>query len=49
MVRGMSSDNSDNRSKDRKIIDDWMNGDGGKVLGAVVIALGIWFVVSQFL
>lgn len=50
MVRGMSqNDNSDNRSKDRKAIDDWMYGDGGKVLGAIVIAIGVWFVVSRFL
>lgn len=49
MVSGMSENKStDNRSKDRKAIDDWMYGDGGKVLGGVLILLAVWFVVTRF-
>jgi hypothetical protein len=49
MVPGMSEKkNTDSRSNDRKAIDDWMNGEGGKVLGGVLIIIVLWFVVTRF-
>lgn len=49
MVPGMSENkNSDSRSTDRKAIDDWMYGEGGKVLGGVLILIVLWFVVTRF-
>lgn len=49
MATGMSENkNTDNRSSDRKAIDDWMNGDGGKVLGGILIIIVLWFVATRF-
>lgn len=38
----------DQSAKDKKEIEDWMFGSGGKVLGAILILLGIWAVVRLF-
>ncbi|WP_427019366.1 hypothetical protein ACQCSX_21990 (plasmid) [Pseudarthrobacter sp. P1] len=32
------------RDKDKKDIEDWMHGSGGKVLGVILLLLGIWTV-----
>lgn len=53
MFQGMSEKHwkdrlADERSRDRKEIDDWMYGPGGKVLGVMIVLLGIWFVVRMF-
>jgi uncharacterized protein YegJ (DUF2314 family) len=37
----------DSSAKDKKEIEDWMFGSGGKVIGAIVILLGIWTVVRM--
>ncbi|MEN8584698.1 hypothetical protein ABFP37_18545 [Burkholderia sp. RS01] len=37
----------DSTVKDRKEIDDWMYGPGGKVLGAILALLHIWTVVRK--
>lgn len=39
---------TDNRSEDRKQVDEWMNGSGQLVLGIVGIVLVLWFIVSIF-
>lgn len=39
--------NDRNKGKKREI-EDWMNGDGSKVMAVIMIALAIWFVVSLF-
>ncbi|MBG0738812.1 hypothetical protein IV500_05180 [Paeniglutamicibacter antarcticus] len=38
----------DQSAKDKKDIEDWMFGSGGKILGAIVVLLGIWTVVRLF-
>ncbi|WP_454698214.1 hypothetical protein [Arthrobacter humicola] len=38
----------DGTAKDRKEIEDWINDSGAKVLGAVVVLLGLWTVVRMF-
>lgn len=53
MFRGMSEQNFRDRVqsdqvKDKKAIEDWMHGSGGKVLGVIVVLLGIWTVVRMF-
>lgn len=53
MFQGMSEKNLrdrvlDQSAKDKKEIEDWMFGSGGKVLGAILILLGIWAVVRLF-
>jgi hypothetical protein len=53
MFQGMSERNFkervlDQKSKDKKEIEDWMFGSGGKVLGAILVLLGIWTVVRLF-
>jgi hypothetical protein len=53
MFQGMSEKNLkervlDQSAKDKKEIEDWMFGSGGKVLGAIVVLLGIWTVVRMF-
>jgi uncharacterized protein YegJ (DUF2314 family) len=49
MDPGMSNKrNSDSSNDDRKAIDDWMYGDGGKVLGGVLIVIVLWFIVTRF-
>jgi len=35
----------DQQGKDKKDIEDWMFGSGGKVLGAILVLLGIFTVV----
>ncbi len=35
----------DQKSKDKKEIEDWALGPGGKVLGAILVLLIIWTVV----
>ena len=50
MFRGMTEKNFkdrvlDNSAKDKKEFEDWMYGPGGKVLGAIVVLLGIWTIV----
>ena len=39
---------ADDRSKDAKDIDDWMNGQGSKVFAVILIALAVWALVSVF-
>lgn len=41
-------DTADKRTQERKEIEDWMNGSGGKVLGGILLLLGLWFVVGLF-
>jgi uncharacterized protein YegJ (DUF2314 family) len=53
MFQGMSERNLkervlDQSAKDKKEIEDWMFGSGGKVLGAIVVLLGIWAIVRLF-
>jgi uncharacterized protein YegJ (DUF2314 family) len=53
MFQGMSEKNLkervlDQSAKDKKDIEDWMFGPGGKVLGAIVVILGIWAIVRLF-
>jgi uncharacterized protein YegJ (DUF2314 family) len=53
MFQGMSEKNLkervlDQSAKDKKDIEDWMFGPGGKVLGAIVVILGIWTIVRLF-
>lgn len=53
MFQGMSEKNMkervlDQSAKDKKDIEDWMFGSGGKILGAIVVLLGIWTVVRLF-
>jgi hypothetical protein len=53
MFQGMSEKNLkervlDQSAKDKKEIEDWMFGSGAKVLGAIVVLLGIWAVVRLF-
>lgn len=38
----------DGTAKDKKEIEDWMYGPGGKVLGTIAVLLGIWTVVRMF-
>ncbi|WP_354214534.1 hypothetical protein [Arthrobacter sp. UYCo732] len=38
----------DSTAKDKNEIEDWMYGPGGKVLGAILVLLGIWTVVRIF-
>lgn len=38
---------ADNRSQDAKDIDDWMHGNGSKVFAVILIAIGVWAVVSM--
>lgn len=50
MVAGMSKDSSaDNRSKERKEIDEWMYGSGSKVMGAGLVIVVGFFIVSLFI
>jgi hypothetical protein len=37
----------DNSAKDKREIEDWMHGPGGKVLGAIVVLLGIWTIARM--
>ncbi|WP_457971620.1 hypothetical protein [Arthrobacter sp. D1-17] len=38
----------DSSAKDKKDIDDWMaSARGGKVLGAILVLLGLWAVVRM--
>lgn len=47
MVSGMAAnENHDNRTADRKVVDDFMAGTGGKIFAIGLIILGIWFFVS---
>jgi hypothetical protein len=39
---------NDKNEGNKREIEDWMNGDGGKVMALILIALGVWFVVSLF-
>ena len=53
MFQGMSEKNLkervlDQSAKDKKDIEDWMYGSGGKILGAIVVILGIWTIVRFF-
>ena len=53
MFQGKSEENLkervlDQSAKDKKDIDDWMFGSGGRVLGAIVVLLGIWTIVRLF-
>lgn len=54
MFQGMSERNIKDRvldttAQDRKAIDDWMaSAGGGKILGAILVLLGIWTVVRMF-
>lgn len=52
MFRGMSEQRlrdrmADDRARNNREIQDWMNGDGGKVLAVILIALVLWGVVSS--
>jgi hypothetical protein len=51
MFQGMSNPRKDQlRSETENAkgqIDDWMNGQGGTILGAVVVILVLWFVAFQ--
>jgi hypothetical protein len=39
----------DSTAKDKKDIDDWMaSATGGKILGAILVLLGLWAVVRLF-
>lgn len=39
----------DSTAKDKKEINDWMaSASGGKILGAIVVLLGLWTVVRMF-
>ncbi|QOT19206.1 hypothetical protein [Paenarthrobacter sp. YJN-5] len=35
----------DQSAKDKQAIEDWMFGPGGKILGAIIVILGIWTIV----
>lgn len=53
MFEGLSEKNLkervlDQSAKDKKQIEDWMFGPGGKVLGAILVLLGIWTLVRFF-
>ena len=54
MFQGMSENRTfkervlDGQAKDKKDIEDWMFGPGGKVLGAIVVLLGLWFIARLF-
>jgi hypothetical protein len=53
MFEGMSEKNQkervlDQSTKHKKEIEDWMFGPGGKVLGAILVLLGIWTLVRFF-
>lgn len=49
MFRGMSEQNkAAGKNDNKRVIEDWLNGDGGKVMALCLIALGVWFVVSLF-
>lgn len=53
MFHGMSEKSyrdriKSDRDKDKQAIEDWMAGSGSKVLGLVVIAVSLWFVVNLF-
>jgi hypothetical protein len=53
MFQGMSEKKfkdrvPDSTAKDKKEIEDWMYGPGRKVLGAILVLLGIWTVVRIF-
>lgn len=53
MFQGISEKNLkervlDQSAKDKKDIADWIFGPGGKVLGAIVVILGIWTIVRLF-
>ena len=53
MFPGMSEKNLkervlDQSARDKKDIEDWMFGAGGKVLGAILVLLGIWTIVRLF-
>lgn len=53
MFPGMSERNFkehvlDSSAKDMKDIEDWMHGDGGKVLGVILVLLGLWTVIRFF-
>lgn len=53
MFRGMSEKKFkdrvlDSTAKDKKEIDDWMaSANGGKLLGAILVLLGLWAVVRM--
>lgn len=38
----------DQRTKDKQEIEDWMHGAGGRVLAAMAILLGLWFIARLF-
>lgn len=38
---------TDQQSKDKQDIDDWMQGSGVKVLGAILILLALWGIVRM--
>lgn len=47
MFSGMSDDiKAPKKNDNKRVIEDWLNGDGGKVMALAMIALGVWFVVS---
>lgn len=53
MFRGMSEKSYRDRiksdsDKDKQTIEDWMAGSGSKVLGVVVVAVGVWFIINLF-
>jgi hypothetical protein len=53
MFEGLSEKNLkervlDQSAKDKKQIEDWTFGPGGKVLGAILVLLGIWTLVRFF-
>jgi hypothetical protein len=49
MVRGMSEQNPrDKFNTDRREIDEWMFGSGGKVLGGILAVIVLWFIVTRF-
>ena len=48
MSEVMSEPQTSARDRDKKDIEDWMAGQGGKILAVVLIVLVAWLVLSLF-